>query len=255
MNCIIIAGANGEIGKEFINKFLQKNKILAISKHEISAIIHPNLKQVVVDLTNPKSLEESFLKFDPSDYERIIFIHSIGRDMFENTNYPKIEPLNTINPAVYASNVNTYKYLAKLLIKKIGVARKTKPVKLKIVMIGSVADKYGLLVMTSFSESKNIIRSYIKDAVKIFPWVSGLAINVSSTITKSAIEVRPHANTKYWLTPKEVVDRSWKEVLSHSYWNRYKEINIYKKDPEFNNEYYFDDKAVFDKWTKDVLGK
>lgn len=153
MNCIIIAGANGEIGKEFVNKFLSKNKIIAISRQNISEINHPNLTSVVVDLTDPESLEKSFSDFDPLQYKKIIFIHS----------------------------------------------------------------------------------------------------NVSSTITKSALKVRPRADTTYWLTPKEVVERSWKKILFQ--WGRYKEIDIYKKDPKFNKNYYFDDRAVFDKWAKYVWGK
>lgn len=251
-NCIIIAGANGEIGREYIQKFCSKNKIIAISKQKISEIKHPNVSSIIVDLTNPKDLERAFINFDPTPYKRIILIHSIGRDKFENTNYPKIEPLGTLDSSVYTSNVNTYKYIARLLIKKVEVARETRSVKLKLVMIGSVADKYGLLILTSFSESKNIVRSYMKDAVQSFPWVSALVVNISSTITKSALDVRPHADTTYWLKPNEVVENSWKKILRQ--FGRYKEIDVYKKDPKFQKNYYFDDKAIFERWSRYVWG-
>jgi short-subunit dehydrogenase len=252
-NCIIIAGANGEIGQAFINRFIPNNKIIAISRYKASKINHPNLDSVVVDLTKPRDLEKAFLDFNPTKYKEIILIHSIGRDKFENQNYPKIDPLETIDPSVYASNVNTYKYIARLLIKKVKIARKIKPVKLRLVTIGSVADKYGLLVITSFSESKNIVRSYMRDAAALFPWISALVINISSTVTKSALEVRPFSDTTYWLTPKEVVERSWKKILRQ--FNHYEEIDIYKNDPKFRRDYYFDDKKVFDRWVKYVRGK
>jgi len=142
--CFIIAGANGEIGRGFVEKILPKHTVIAISKQHASQIHHPNLISVVVDLTKPEEVEKAFSGFDPTQYDQITFIHSIGIDKFENKQFPKIEPLETIDPVVYASNVNTYKYLARFLIKKIEAARKIKLVTLKFVMIGSIADKYGL---------------------------------------------------------------------------------------------------------------
>jgi len=252
-NCIIIAGANGEIGNEFIKTFLPKNKVIAISRNNRIGLHHSNLSTVTVDLASPPEVEKAFSNFDPTLYKRVIFIHSIGRDKFENTNYPKIEVTDTIDPDVYSSNVNTYKFLARLLIKKVEIARETCPVELKLVMIGSVADKYGLLVITSFSESKNIVRGYMRNAVSRFPWVSALVINISSTITKSASQVRTYADTSYWLTPSEVSDRSWKDILSLK--KGYREIEIYKKDPEFSENYYSDESAVFKRWAKYAWGK
>lgn len=251
-NCIIIAGANGEMGIEFINKFISKNTVIAISKNKKMEFSHPNLISITSDLTNPEELEKAFMNFDPSDYKKVILIHSIGKDKFENTQYPKIDVLETIDSGVYISNVNTYKYISKLLIKKVEIARKKSNVKLKLVMVGSVADKYGLSVITSFSESKNIVRSYMKNATYLFPWVSALVINVSSTITKSALEIRPYSDTTYWLTPKEVVEKSKKRILSQ--FKKYQEIDIFKKDPRFENNYYFNDEAIFNRWTKYVHG-
>ena len=250
--CFIIAGANGEIGRGFVEKILPKHTVIAISKQHASQIRHPNLVAIVVDLTKPEEVEKAFSGFDPTQYDQITFIHSIGIDKFENKQFPKIEPLETIDPVVYASNVNTYKYLARFLIKKIEAARKIKLVTLKFVMIGSIADKYGLLVMTSFTESKNIIRSSIRDAIATRSWISGLIINISSTITTSAMKVRPYADTTYWLTPKDIVDGSLLRVLSNEV--GYQEIDLFKHDPMFHETFYTDDQIVFDRWKKYVHG-
>ncbi len=247
-NCIIIAGANGEIGREFIKRFLPENEVIAISRNKSIEFTHPHLTSLLIDLTDPSQVEVAFADFNPAKYDRIIFIHSIGRDKFENTQYPKIESAPTMDPDVYSSNVSTYKFLARLLIKRVGQARKISPVSLKLVMIGSIADKYGLLVLTSFTESKNIVRGYIRDAVVRQPWISGLVVNISSTITKSATLVRPYADTTYWLTPKEVSDGSYEHILSSL--DGYHEIEVYKKDPNFDENYYSDDEAVFKRWAK-----
>ncbi len=249
-NCIIIAGANGKLGREDLTALLPDNIVIGVSRSRMADIVHPHFISISADLTNSGELENAFSEFDPAKYKKITLVHCIGRDKFEHTSYPKIESFETIDPIVYQSNVNTYKYIARILIKKVAAARKTKPVKLKLVQIGSVADKYGLLVIASYSESKNIVRSYMKDAVSLFPWVSALVINISSMDTPSALVIRPYAKTTYWLSVKEVAERSIKEIVSGR--SRYKEIAIFKKNPAFKKDYYLDDNAVFRQWSKQV---
>ena len=68
-----------------------------------------------------------------------------------------------------------------------------------------VSDKYSPFVIESFVEAKYILRQYIQSQCKIHDWISGLSINVTSTVTQSALKVRPYANTEYWLSPSEFV--------------------------------------------------
>lgn len=189
-------------------------------------------------------------------YDRVIFIHSIGVDKFENQNYPNIEVLETIDKEVYHSNVNTYKYLAASLVEKLRREHESgSKTKLTLSMIGSVADKHGIIFLTSFTESKHIVRSYIRTAVERFPWViSGLIINISSTVTKSALKVRPHADTTYWLKPEETVDESLPALLDKGR-TGYKEIDIYKEHPEMDENYYRDPDKIFKRWSKFAWGE
>ncbi len=249
----IIGGASGEIGAEFVRRLIVSQQVIGISRENELDISSTNLRWLHFDLANPNETYKIVERMDFSKFARVVFIHSIGIDKFENIDYPRIDKIETIDPVVYNSNVNTYKYFATALIKKLGQERKGgAKTQLTLAMIGSVADKHGLIFLTSFSESKNIVRGYMRDAVGRYPWVTSLAINISSTITKSALKIRPHADTTYWLTPQEVVKKSLSTLLETT--QGYKEINLYKKDPQYEPDYYTNNDKVFRRWSKYVFG-
>ncbi len=249
----IIAGASGEIGAAFIKQLAGNFPIIGISRTNELDSLHKNLSWIHCDLTRHQDVEKAFSEKNFSIFEKVFLIHSIGLDKFENTNYPAIEPLETIDPTVYNSNVNTYKYIAATLMDKISRERKAgSKTKLVLSMIGSVADKHGVIFLTSFSESKNIVRAYIQFAVREHKWISGLIINISSTITKSALGVRPYADTTYWLNPIDVVRKSAATLLKTK--RGYNEIDIYKKDPNYDPDYYKNNEKIFSRWSHFVWG-
>ncbi len=255
-NLVIVAGATGEIGAEFVRKFSNQKgtDVLGISRKTISSIQRDNLLWIYADLSKPDDLRAAFSKVDFSKYNKITLIHSIGVDKFENVNFPQIEPLKTIDPVVYQSNVNTYKYLAWIVTDKIEqLVERGLRIKLILSMVGSVADKHNIIFLTSFSESKNIVRAYIQNAIRHHSWISGLVINISSTVTKSALAVRPQSDTTYWLTPKDVVVRALPRLAKAG--KGYKEIDIFKKDPKFEKDYYKNQEKIYKRWARFVWGK
>ncbi|MBP6925868.1 MAG: hypothetical protein KBC22_02340 [Candidatus Pacebacteria bacterium] len=250
----IIAGASGEIGDIFIQNLIKKYHVIGISRTTLPKTIHANLSWAHLDLTNPIEVQDFIDRSSFASYERVVFLHSIGVDKFENQNYPETEVHQTIDPVVYHSNVNTYKYIAAGLVEKIKSERESgSNTHLTLSMIGSVADKYGLIFLTSFTESKHIVRSYIQSAVRCYPWISGLVINITSTITASALKVRPHSDTTYWLTPEEVSKKSIKALATEQY--GYKEIDIIKHNPDFEEDYYHDNEKIYKRWSHFVWGQ
>ena len=245
---IIIAGVTGEIGIDFANYYSKEYRVIGISRTGMQKD-YDNFEMLNMDLLNPEDVVE---KLDTIDFDgvcNVTVLHSIGVDKFENTNYPKIEPINTIDEDVYNSNVNTFKNLVRPLIEKIEELREDgNRIKLKLSMIASIADKHDVLMLTSFSESKNIVRSYMRNLSNNFSWVSAFVINVSSTVTKSALEVRPFSDTKYWLTSKDIVSRSAKRLMSSK--KEYTEIDVFKKNPAFEKDYFSDNAKIFKRWAK-----
>jgi len=254
---VIIAGAAGEIGSWYSKTLSDKGiEVIAIVRNKKLPFISPLISEIICHLDNKKDIESKFNNISIEDYQEIIYLHTIGVDKFDPRGYPDVQPMETIDPEVYATNVNSFKYLMRYLIQRIGLYNKSNKnnTQLKIAMIGGVADKHAPFVIESFCEAKYIIRQYIQSQVNIHPeWVSGLSINVTSTLTKSALEVRPHADTKYWLKPNEVVERSI-EILLANFTNRdgYAEIDIIKELPHFIQGYYENDQMLYDKWSRET---
>lgn len=251
---IIVAGAAGEIGTEFCRKIVnQRINCVGIMRNNKIQLESDLLLQIPCDLANEKEIESAFANVNFKEYQKIIFLHTIGVDKFELRGYPDIKPMDTIPYDVYNTNVNTFKYLLKYCIHridKLNLQNKSK-IKFKIAIIAGEGDKYTPFVIESFCEAKFILRQYIQSYIKIHPnWVSGLSINITSTITKSALKVRPYADTTYWLTPEDVVNQSFKKLIKSS--SKYKEIDVIKQSPNFTDGYYENNNLLYAKWSKET---
>lgn len=114
---VIVAGAGGEIGKEFCKKIVdQKIDCLAIVRNKRVEIESPFFRETQCELTDMESVIRSFISIDFKKYREIIFLHTIGSDKFDPRGYPYIEPLETIPPEIYNSNVNSFKYLLRFCL-------------------------------------------------------------------------------------------------------------------------------------------
>lgn len=250
----IVAGAAGEIGTSFLKKLTDnKNDCVAIIRKREVSFESPFLKTIKLDLTSQYEIETGLKDIKFEDYQKIVYLHTIGVDKFDPRGYPKIDKMKTIDSDVYDTNVNSFKYLYRYCVKRVrdyNLAHDQK-INLKISIIAGTSDKHTPFVIESFCEAKFILRQYIQSAVNLYPdFVSGLSINVTSTITESALKVRPYADTTYWLTPEEVVSQSIETLIEDS--KGYKELDLLKKSPLFVNDYYENNTLLYDKWTKET---
>jgi hypothetical protein len=253
-NLVIVAGAAGDIGTAFCKAFSgMQIPALAIINNTPLLFDSKIITKIKCDLSDSRSIAEAFKGIDFSQYDKITFLHLIGNDKYDSRGYPIIQKMATIEPDVYDTNVNTFKYPFRYLLETIGNFRQAtgKDIKLKTVLLGGIADKYGLFVIESFCEAKNICRQYMRSAVELNPnWVSGLSINISSMITRYSKKIRPFADITYWLTPDEVVKQSMDTLMMEG--SGFKEIEIYKKSPQFKKGYYEDKEAIYHKWSKET---
>jgi hypothetical protein len=251
---IVIAGAAGEIGTSYSKKLVEEgvDVVAIIRNKKVEGIKANNFVQVKCNLDDSVSIKEAMVQIDIESYEKVTFLHTIGVDKFNPRNYPNISKLETIDPDVYDTNVNSFKYLLRYLMKRVATANDSgKSISMKTAIIAGVADKYAPFVIEDFCEAKLILRGYMRSYVDIFPeWFSGLAINITSTVTKSALAVRPNAETKDWLTPEGVVERSFDELRSDVL--GYKEIDIVKFSKNFIAGYYENDDLLYNKWSKET---
>ncbi len=250
---VIVAGAAGEIGTQFCSVLAEKQiETVAVLRNTPLLLTSPCIQIVRCDLSDARSIEGSFKSINFAQYDRVIFLHTIGVDKYDPRGYPTIQKMKTIDPDIYDTNVNTFKSPLRYLINILhAVCESGKIVQLKVALLGGIPDKYAPFVIEGFCEAKNLCRQYIQSAVGLYPnWVSGLSINVSSTVTKSALKVRPFADLTYWLTPDEVAQRSVDALLSDEV--GFKEIEIFKHSPEFKAGYYKDNEALYTKWSRET---
>lgn len=251
---VIVAGAAGEIGEAYCRRIsdLGIDVIGVVRNHRVEGVLSENFRQVHCQLDNSEMIRKVFDEIDIESYRSIIFLHSIGMDKFNPRNYPDISKLKTIDSDVYDTNVNSFKYLFRYLTKRVlSINSVRKEMVLKTAVISGVADMYAPFVIEDFCEAKLILRGYIRSYVDKYPDLfSGLSINITSTLTKSAAQVRPHADKSDWLSPDEVVSNSIGELLSIEF--GYKEINLIKPSKRFIEGYYENEKLLYEKWVKET---
>jgi hypothetical protein len=250
----IIAGAAGEIGSTYLKQLLAgDNDCIAVVRNKKVSFESSHLRSIACNLDNEYEIQEKFTDVLMEEYSRIVYLHTIGVDKFDPRGYPHIKPMNTIDPDIYNTNVNSFKYLYRYCIKRIRTHNlgHDKKIDFKIAIIAGTSDKHTPFVIESFCEVKFILRQYIQSAVNLYPdWISGLSINVTSTITESALKVRPFADTTYWLTPEDVVNQSINDLIKND--TGYYEIDLMKKSPLFVNDYYENKVLLYDKWSKET---
>lgn len=251
---IIIAGAAGEIGTEFCKKATENNiDCIGVIRNNAVGLSSPFLTQITCHLDDENSIIKAFASIDFSKYKKIVYLHTIGVDKFDPRGYPKIKPMDSIPSDVYNTNVNSFKYLLKYCVLRVKNLNEenNKKIKLKVAIIAGVADKHAPFVIESFCEAKYILRQYIQSCVGLYKgWFSGLSINVTSTITNSALKVRPHADTTFWLKPSDVSEQSFSQLILGN--SKYKEIDIIKNSPKFFTGYYESNKILYEKWSKET---
>ncbi len=251
---VVIAGVAGENGTAYAKRFVEEgcDVVGIIRKTRVDGIDSDKFTQVQCELSSSQSIEEAFVAVDLESYNRVVLLHTIGVDKFNPRNYPNITKMETIDPDVYNTNVNSFKYILRYVAGRVYKANESgKRIAMKTAIIAGVADKHTPFVIEDFCEAKLILRGYLHSYTDIFPeWFSGLSINVTSTVTKSALAVRPNADTTDWLTPDDVVDNSVSEIMSDS--KVYKEVDIIKFSPNYVEGYYDNHHALYQKWSRET---
>ncbi len=251
---VVIAGVSGEIGTNYAKRLIDEGcDVVGISRRtKVEGVSSSKFTQVYCDLSDERSVQDSCGKIQIESYDRVILLHTIGIDKFNPRNYPLITKIQTIDPEIYEANVNSFKYILRYIAGRINKANESGTnIKMKTAIIAGVSDKHTPFVIEDFCEAKLILRGYLHSFTELFPeWFTGLSINITSTITKSALLGRPYADTSYWLAPIEVVNSSVKELLASE--KMYKEVDIIKFSNDYVEGYYDNHHALYQKWSRET---
>ncbi len=247
----IITGANGKLGKAYLDHFSSKEDFDVVSFSRSTQEERPVVfKSIQVDLLDQTKIVLEIEKIDFSIYKKIILIHPVGKFKFQKNGAPEIEKDNDgIDPEVYSSNVVTLENILTPVMRRI---RDTKT-QICVCAFGSISDRYGIPFWSSYSKSKNILRSLLKsltDQSGLRGRVNVLFVNVSSVDTGNENRLRPYADKKFWLKPEKVVAESAEFLISD--FSGYKEMDIYHPVPDFDTNYFHNDEKIFEKWLREM---
>lgn len=241
---VIIAGARRGIGRPFFDYFKKRKNTVCIG------FARTKTDQLVqLNLLDQKGVLSFVNKINFSKFNRIIYMHCVGKDKFEPEGKPHIDKNGDgIDDEIYAGNVTAFMNFILPLRESV---LKNK-ISLKVVNIGSVSDVVEVPFWQSFTRAKNIIRGYMKSISSSL--VQSLFLNVSTTIDYDDFDYkwgRPYADTTYWQTSMELFDKSIRYVEARIASN-YVEMDFYKYNPNFREDYFINLDELYKQYQKDM---
>lgn len=248
---VMVTGGNGSLGKSYLEKLrgMPGIKCLGIVRPHLGET-NNNEEILEVDLLEESEVSAQIRRIDLSTVSEVVLIHSVGKFRFEVKGSPVIdEDKDGIDDEVYKSNVITFYNLIKPLLTKLNEQSAVGNfIPMTVCAFGSISDKYEIPYWQSYTKAKEILRHFIRSLVghKASGLIRGLFINLSSVDTENERQLRPKADRTYWLKCEEIVEQTLPLLLEQGpFWQ---EVDVFKKDPTFDPEYYYDLKKILKKW-------
>ncbi len=246
---IIIAGINGDIGKEFAKALIKKGELYGISRGPNKSGLE--YEHLCADLFNEQEISKDFKKIKIS--EEVIYVHLVGNFRFEDKNHPiKDDNNDGIDDDIFETNVTTFRNVRPFLIKTLEENPKTK---LKIVAIGSSADLYEVPYYQSFTRAKNELRKEFRllyGNLKTYGRVSSLFIDVTTVDGRQLSNERPFISKDFVLTPKDIVSQSLSYILDNR--TSFLELVLIKPNPDFESRWCKSCENIRNFWYRDMYG-
>ncbi len=241
----IITGANGAIGKAYLEKLSSMPDIRSVGITREQQTDIPGVEyRHGVDLLEEHKVREAIASLCCKQAEKILLIHPVGKFKFE------VQPTQEIDAEVLLSNMNTMVNVVRAVISNMRGSS------LVICGFGSISDKYNVPFWQSYTEAKNRLRESLQTLSTMFSLsdhrVRSVIVNVSSTNTGNENQLRPAADKRYWLEPSKIVEATLPLLLNDSKAS-YQEVDVFEPDPNFDADaYYSDPTKILEKWSKEM---
>ena len=238
----LVSGASGKLGEAFVNLLKQQGeKVYALSRKDV---VTKADALFIADLLNENQVETALKEIIFQNYKEIILIHTVGKFKFQGNDTEILDNNGDgIDDEVFDTNVITTKNLLKVLL-----PLASNNVKVKICAFASVSDKYDVPFWSSYTRAKNILRGYLQTLCEEQK-ISALIVNVSTVDTGNENALRPSADKTYWLQPNEIVFKTLPELTNLV---GYREIDVIKEKPDFDEGYYVDHEKLLNKWKREM---
>ncbi len=244
---IVIAGINGDIGKELAQRLMEHGKLYGISRSAKKSGLE--YTHIQADFLKPEELAFAFESVTPA--KELIYLHLIGVFRFEDRNHPIVDrDKDGIDDETFTTNVTTFRNVKQSLSNYLAQNPSSR---LRIIGVGSSSDLYDLPFWRSFTHSKNELRKefrLIYGNPQTYGRVSALTINVSTVSGKQLSTERPYISREFCLSPQEVAEQSMPYILDTK--PSFLEISLIKPHPSFTDPEFLELENVRQRWYKDM---
>lgn len=231
----IVSGAGGSLGRAYLEAYRSAGR-------ECAGVARSG-GDVSVDLLNGAAAEQALRSLPLERYDHIVLVHAVGAFRFEEHGPAVDANHDGVDDDVYASNVITFESLLRPLCARAAG-------ELVLCGFGSISEGYHVPWWASFSSAKEDLYARMRETVASGEGrIQGRYVRLGSMDTDHEQQLRPHADRRYWLQPREVVDATLPLLDSRIPWL---EADLYKPFPGFDPGYYRNQAAVREKWRREM---
>lgn len=246
---VIVSGASGALGQAYLDYFdtAEDTQCVAIARRAVPE--RGVGSSLVLDLLDASTVRSAVEAMNLEGVSNILYIHPVGKFKFEESGFPEADADGDgIDDEVYASNIDTFQNVVGPLLERL--QKEQRPIPLTLCAFGSISDKYAIKYWQSYSRAKNILREKMRALAENAEMkIKSVFIRVSTADTQKERELRPFAETRYWLGTKEIVESSVSSLGDGTGWT---ELALFKPMPDFKEEYYRSLPAVREKWSREM---
>lgn len=244
----LTTGITSTIGMEFHHAFEEKGfHSIGFAREKIEAEMKMKHPIVHVDLLNAAAIEEEISKLPLSQFQQIIWVHSVGKFAFEANGLPlKDLDQDGIDDDVFHANVTTSMHFLRALIQK--MKRQRCSAALHFCLFGSTSSDYPTPFWPSFTKSKQLLSTLTQMEISQHPQLEifGIMAKLSTVHTPTISCHREIKDTSHFLSVEEVVEKTLPHLLLPQ--TRWRELSIFKPKKEFNPSWYWDAQRIKERW-------
>lgn len=249
---VIVSGATGDLGKAYLEYYANQPNIkcYALTRKEERKQIRGVEYLAINNLEDAITTREQIQKINLDGIEKITLIHPVGKFKFEPEGIPEVDKMRCgIDDEIFRSNVDTFHNIVRTLFEQ---RRSNSNISLTFTAFGSLSDPHNVPWWGSYTKSKLVLRKEMRELSRVEKLVNSVFINLSSVRTSNESKTRPYADTKYWLSPKEVVERSVSIIENPP--QPYVELDLFNPSPEYTSSYYDNFDVLRKKWLNAING-
>ena len=246
---VIVSGSTGDLGKAYLNYYSKRKDTVCygLTRRDEETPVD-GVTYLRSNLEDAMATREQVRQISLDGVIEVLLVHPVGKFKFESDGTSEIdENKDGIDDEVYKSNVDTFHNIVGPLI---GQREVYGSVLLKLIAFGSLSDQYNVPWWGSYSKSKLILRQDMRELSRIEPNIKSLFVNLSSVKTANENRTRPSADTRYWINPEEVVNKSISLIENMQY--SYQEIDIFNPSPDYHTRYYQEHDQLREKWLREM---